>query len=190
MGFSFDAVKTVEICGNEYECDPGNPDIVLGASRDFQKIIGLSHELKALTTPKKDDENADAAALALTQEAIDKNMELLKACRGMIEGCLGEKEYVQIFSSRRPNSTEHLKLCTYLFRYLTEGRDKLVEKYLDLPEVKEDADGDPASGNTGEEDRDGLPQMDKILPDAGCAAASDGEVHPCPAEHPGGDTEG
>lgn len=134
MVFIFDTPKTVKICGKEYECDPGNPDIILGASKDFQEIIRLSHELEGL---QKDA--TDMNAWALTEKAIQKNLELTEACRRMIKGCLGETEYQEIFSRRRPNSTEHLKLCTYLFQYLTDGRDKVVEKYLDLPEVNSDA---------------------------------------------------
>lgn len=143
MVFIFDTPKTVKICGKEYECDPGNPDIILGASKDFQEIIRLSHELEGL---QKDA--TDMNAWALTEKAIQKNLELTEACRRMIEGCLGETEYLEIFFQRRPNSTEHLKLCTYLFQYLIEGRDKVVEKYLDMPEEKENAADTAAQENT------------------------------------------
>lgn len=136
MGFVFDTLKTINICGKEYECDPGSPDIILGASKDFQEIIQLSRELEGL---QKDAPASDKDAWALTDQAIQKNLDLTQACRRMIEGCLGEAEYQEIFFKRRPNSTEHLKLCTYLFQYLTDGRDKVVEKYLDLPEVNSDA---------------------------------------------------
>lgn len=145
MGFDFETAKTIEICGKAYECDPGNPDIMLGAANDFQEIIRLSNEMEEMQKRfLADDNNQDA--WAITGQAVRKNTELTEACRRMIQGCLGEDEYNEIFSSRRPNSTEHLKLCTYLFEYLIAGRDKVVEEYLDLPEeAKKDVADHPAA---------------------------------------------
>lgn len=145
MGFQFEQPKTVEVCGKDYPCDPGNPDILLGAAKDFQEIVILANKLKALALPET---TSDAEAMAATEEAMQTNLALIAACRRMIEGCLGEAEYAEIFSQRRPNSAEHLKLCTYLFEYLTAERDKVVQKYLDLPEVNEDAADNAAARDT------------------------------------------
>ena len=90
MGFSFDPVKTVEVCGKEYPCDPGNPDILLGAARDFQEIVALANKLKTLALPET---AGDAEAMEATEAAMQTNLALITACRRMIEGCLGEAEY-------------------------------------------------------------------------------------------------
>lgn len=188
MGFAFNAPKMVEICGKKYECDPGNPDIMLGASRDFQEIVALANRMKTMKVPAA---ATDEAARAATDEAIRTNLELAKACRRMIEGCLGETEYQEIFSCRRPNSTEHLNLCTYLFEYLTAGRDEIVREYLDLPEGESDHAADTAAPrNPGEGDRDRVPEVDPVCGDVGLPAPAGGEVYPFPAEHSGGDTPG
>lgn len=149
MGFSFDPVKTVEVCGKEYPCDPGNPDILLGAARDFQEIVALANKLKTLALPET---AGDAEAMEATEAAMQINLALIAACKRMIEGCLGEQEYQEIFHKRRPNSAEHLQLCTYLFEHLTAERDKVVQGYLDLPKEGEHAADNAAAGDTGMSD--------------------------------------
>ena len=188
MGFAFDIPKKIEICGKEYECDPSNPDIMLGAAKNFQEIVSLSHKMKTLQISGAAPEDKAKAA---TEEAIRTNLELLEVCRRMIEGCLGTEEYQEIFRGRRPNSTEHLNLCTYLFEYLTAGRDEVVKEYLDLPEGAKDHAADTAAqDDPGTEDRDGVPEVVTLCCDARFSTPSRGEVHLVPAEHSGGDTAG
>ena len=146
MGFQFAQPKTVEVCGKDYPCDPGNPDILLGAARDFQEIVALANRLKALALPET---ATDSEAMEATEEAMQVNLALIAAGRRMIEGCLGEQEYQEIFHKRRPNSAEHLQLCTYLFEHLTAEREKVVQGYLDLPKEGEHAADNATAGDTG-----------------------------------------
>lgn len=135
MGFEFADKPKVEVCGKLYECDITNTDLIECVVRDFPAIVRAGQALEA-------DQNELRGAVAkgdnvrireISDRSMAHNRELLKCCQAFIVGCLGQEEYNEIFRQRRPNSTEHLSLCTYLFGFIMEGRDKIVSDYLDLP---------------------------------------------------------
>ena len=122
MGFEFKTKPTVEIVGKNYECDVTNSDLISGAIRDFPEIIKAGQRMEQ------------------TQKEL--RGAILKQDAKRIEG-LGEQSIEgnnEIFTKRKPNSTEHLELCVYLFEFLMSGREKVVEEYLDLPEAENVAD--------------------------------------------------
>lgn len=134
MSFAFDRKPTVDICGKLYECDPTDNDLIVGVSADFPRIVQLAGELTEL-------QKQCAAAFAepdsgdkVQRCVVEKNIELTKACRAFIYGCIGEQEYAEVFANRRPNSTEHVKLCIYLFDFIMGGREAVVAEYADPPE--------------------------------------------------------
>lgn len=129
-GFDFDRKPTVKICGKEYECDPTDNGLIEGTARDFPRILALTARFQeARENPPRDLTEAKK----LEEWVLGVNRDLAEACRDFIVGCLGEEAYAEIFRQRRPNSAEHVKLCTYLYGYIMEGRAELVRQYLDLP---------------------------------------------------------
>lgn len=134
MSFVFDSKPTVDICGKLYECDPTDNDLIAGVSSDFPNIIQLAGELSELqkqcATAFADPINSSN----IQRCVVEKNTELTKACRAFIFGCIGEQEYAEVFTNRRPNSTEHVKLCIYLFDFIMGGREAVVAEYADPPE--------------------------------------------------------
>ena len=140
-GFQFQKRPMITICGKEYECDPTNTDLIEGMMRDFPRIAVLSEKLQSLKEKMLTaTENYNAKEVEkYTQQAFRLNKELLEACRDFNFGTVGEKEYQEIFSGRKPNSVDHIQLCTYIFRYITEGRLQVLQPYLDPPEVNPDA---------------------------------------------------
>ena len=139
MGFEFAKKPMIEISGKMYECDPSNSDLIQGVIHDFPKIVSSGQtidryqkELKSAIS-KMDSAKIDELGKEIEQE----NARLLEHCKSFIQGCLGTKEYEEIFLGRKPNSAEHLDLCTYIFEQIMEGRQKVLEEYLDPP--KKDA---------------------------------------------------
>ena len=107
------------------------------------------------------------------QKLIAANEKLMKDCRDFIIGCLGEKEYNEIFAQRRPNSTEHLNLCTFLYKSLFAGREKLLEEYLG--DDVEDAVDETSEDSSREGSANGLPNMDAVREHLGSAPATERE---------------
>ena len=128
--FDFDKKPTVRICGKEYECDPTDNGLIEGTARDFPRILALAARFQEFQENPPQDL---AEAKALEERVLGVNRDLAGACRDFIVGCLGEEAYTEIFQQRRPNSTEHVKLCAYLYGHIMEGRAELLEQYLDLP---------------------------------------------------------
>lgn len=135
MSFSFDNKPVVDICGKQYECDPTDNDLIAGVSADFPNIIRLAGEFSELQKQCTTGVSAPDSSQNLQEQVVEKNRELTEACRAFICGCIGEQEYTEVFLGRRPNSTEHIKLCVYLFDFIMSGRETLVAEYMDPPEV-------------------------------------------------------
>lgn len=154
MEFTFDKKPTVRIEGKDYEFDPTNNDLIMGVVNAFPEILKDAQEMqKAFDTLKaqKDDSRP---------EILVANEKLMKDCRDFIVGCLGEAEYNEIFAQRRPNSTEHVNLCAFLYKSLFAGREKLLEDYLG--DEAEDAVDETAEDGSREGSADGLPNMDEV----------------------------
>lgn len=121
--FSFKRKPMVKICGKEYEFDPSNNDLLKGIVENYPQILHIAMDFqkmqRELTAGKVD-----------YQALLDKNKDLLTACKGFIIGCLGESEYNEIFSHRKPNSTEHVELCTFLYQSMMEDREDVLKEYL------------------------------------------------------------
>ena len=146
MEFTFDKKPTVRIQGKDYEFDPTNNDLIMGVVNAFPEILKEAKEMqKAFNTLKtqKDDSRP---------EILAANEKLTKDCREFIIGCLGEAEYNEIFAQRRPNSTEHLKLCTFLYKSLFAGREKLLEDYLgeDAEDVTDETPEDSSRADSAD----------------------------------------
>lgn len=136
-GFTFAAKPTVEICGKAYEFDITDNDMLIGITRDFPKIISAARDFQELYNRLQKSPEP-----GMEETVIKKNLELMEHCRGFIQGCLGIEEYNEIFSKRRPNSTEHINLCNYLYTAMMEGREQVLEEYLgDEYALKEAAEG-------------------------------------------------
>lgn len=142
MGFEFDQKQTITICGQEYECDITNNDLMAGLMRDFPRILAIAEEIRVADAEMRSQlQVANAESYQKQYESLGvKNVELTEACRDFIHGCIGESEYEEIFANRKPNSTEHLKLCSYIFDHVMTCRNALVQEYLDLPEAGHAAD--------------------------------------------------
>lgn len=167
MEFTFDKKPTVRIQGKDYEFDPTNNDLIMGVVNAFPEILKDAQEMqKAFNTlkTKKDDSRP---------EILAANEKLMKDCRDFIIGCLGEKEYNEIFAQRRPNSTEHLNLCAFLYKSLFAGREKLLEDYLgeDAEDVTDETSED--SSRKGSADR--LLDMDAVREHLGSASITERE---------------
>lgn len=167
MEFNFDKKPTVRIQGKDYEFDPTNNDLIMGVVNAFPEILKDAKEMqKAFNTlkTKKDDSRP---------EILAANEKLMKDCREFIIGCLGEAEYNEIFAQRRPNSTEHLNLCAFLYKSLFAGREKLLEDYLgeDAEDVTDETSED--SSRKGSADR--LLDMDAVREHLGSASTTERE---------------
>ena len=121
--FSFKQKPTVKICGREYEFDPSNNDLLKGIVENYPQILHIAMDFQKM--------QRDLTAGKVDYQALlDKNKDLLTACKGFIIGCLGEDEYDEIFSHRKPNSTEHVELCTFLYQSMMEDREDVLKEYL------------------------------------------------------------
>lgn len=155
MGFTFDKKPTIEVDGKEYICDPTDVNLIEGISEHFPKLLAIGaqmEEMRANLSLK--DKNADQIK-EQNEAFFAKNRELLTECQGFIYGTLGIEEYNEIFAGRRPNSVEHLKLCTYIFNEVMKERAKVLEDYLDMPDnEREDLDAfsQAAGQHSGEKD--------------------------------------
>ena len=121
--FSFKQKPTVKICGREYEFDPTNNDLLQGVVANYPKILHIAADLQQLLRDLKTGK-ADYSSV------FEKNQNLLLTCKAFIIGCLGEKEYNEIFSQRRPNNVEHVELCTFLYRAMMQDRENMLMEYL------------------------------------------------------------
>ena len=154
MEFNFDKKPTVRIEGKDYEFDPTNNDLIMGVVNAFPEILKDAQEMQKafnILKTKKDDSRP---------EILAANEKLMKDSREFIIGCLGEAEYNEIFAQRRPNSTEHLNLCAFLYKSLFEGREKLLEDYLG--EDAEDVTDETSEDGSREGSANGLPNMDAV----------------------------
>ena len=167
MEFTFDKKPTVRIQGKDYEFDPTNNDLIMGVVNAFPEILNDAKEMqKAFNTlkTKKDDSRP---------EILAANEKLMKDCREFIIGCLGEAEYNEIFAQRRPNSTEHLNLCAFLYKSLFEGREKLLEDYLG--EDAEDVTYETSEDSSRKGSADRLLDMDAVREHLGSASTTERE---------------
>lgn len=167
MEFTFDKKPTVRIQGKDYEFDPTNNDLIMGVVNAFPEILNDAKEMqKAFNTlkTKKDDSRP---------EILAANEKLMKDCREFIIGCLGEAEYDEIFAQRRPNSTEHLNLCAFLYKSLFEGREKLLEDYLG--EDAEDVTYETSEDSSRKGSADRLLDMDAVREHLGSASTTERE---------------
>ena len=121
--FNFKQKPTVKICGREYEFDPTNNDLLQGVVENYPKILHIAADLQQLLRDLKTGK-ADYPSV------FEKNQNLLLTCKAFIIGCLGEKEYNEIFSQRRPNNVEHVELCTFLYRAMMQDRENMLMEYL------------------------------------------------------------
>lgn len=167
MEFTFDRKPTVRIEGKDYEFDPTNNDLIMGVVNAFPEILKDAQEMqKAFNTlkTKKDDSRP---------EILAANEKLMKDCREFIIGCLGEAEYREIFAQRRPNSTEHLNLCAFLYKSLFAGRGKLLEDYLG--EDAEDVTDETSEDSSRADSADRLLDMDAVREHLGSASTTERE---------------
>ena len=123
MEFNFREKPTVRICGKDYEFDLSNNSLLEGVVENFPKIVALAHDFQ-------DIQRRIVNEGTVSSELIEKNTELTLACRDFIIGCLGQDEYNEIFHKRRPNSSEHVELCTFLYRAMMDGREDVLNEYL------------------------------------------------------------
>lgn len=167
MEFTFDKKPTVRIQGKDYEFDPTNNDLIIGVVNAFPEILKDAQEMKkAFDTlkTKKDDSRP---------EILAANEKLMKDSREFIIGCLGEAEYNEIFAQRRPNSTEHLNLCAFLYKSLFAGREKLLEDYLG--DDAEDAVDETSEDSSRADSADRLLDMDAVREHLGSSATTERE---------------
>lgn len=154
MEFTFDKKPTVRVQGKDYEFDPTNNDLIMGVVNAFPEILKDAQEMrKAFNNlkAKKDDSRP---------EILAANEKLMKDCREFIIGCLGEAEYNEIFAQRRPNSTEHVNLCAFLYKSLFAGREKLLEDYLG--EDAEDVTDETPEDSSRSDSADRLLDVDEV----------------------------
>lgn len=123
MEFNFREKPTVRICGKDYEFDPSNNSLLEGVVENFPKIVALAHDFQDMQRQMTDKN-------VIPPDLLDKNKELLLACKSFIIGCLGNEEYNEIFSARRPNTGEHVQLCTFLYEQMMTGREEVLNSYL------------------------------------------------------------
>lgn len=121
--FNFKRKPMVKICGKEYEFDPSNNDLLKGIVENYPQILHIAMDFQKM-------QRELTAGKVHYQALLDKNKDLLTACKGFIIGCLGEAEYNEIFSHRKPNSTEHVELCTFLYQSMMEDREDVLKEYL------------------------------------------------------------
>lgn len=148
MEFTFEQKETVRICGKDYEFDTSDVDMVEAIAQNFPRILALSEEFSALHQSLSGAVSGAVEgekAQEISARLVEKNRELLCECAEFLKGCLGTAEYEEIFQNRRPNSTEHLKLCTFLFEHMMQNREKVIAQYLDVP------GDDDAAGTAAEE---------------------------------------
>ena len=139
MGFTFDNKPNIEIDGKRYICDPTDVNLIEGISEHFPRILEIGAEFKALQAEMIDRTKSSSEIKEKSDKFLKKNRELLLECQKFIYGTLGVEEYNEIFSGRKPNSVEHLKLCTYIFNTIMTDRAEVIKEYMDLPE-REDVD--------------------------------------------------
>lgn len=126
MEFVFAEKPTVRICGKDYEFDPSNNDLLTGVVEHFPQIVAAANDLQGLSRRKGALSDPE-----LCLQILEKNRQLTESCRDFIQGCLGVEEYNEIFHKRRPNSAEHVSLCTFLYNAMMEGREGLLDAYLE-----------------------------------------------------------
>lgn len=134
MEFVFVEKPTVRICGKDYEFDPSNNDLLTGVVENFPRIVAAANDLQELSRRKGSLSDPE-----LCLQILEKNRNLTEFCRDFIQGCLGVEEYNEIFHKRRPNSAEHVALCTFLYNAMMEGREGLLDAYLEDDDAAEEA---------------------------------------------------
>ena len=133
MEFTFDEKKTIEIDSKRYVCDPIDVNLIEGMSEHFPRIVEIGEEFKKLQKQMISKAGNAKKVKEISEKFFAKNRELLLECQGFIHGTLGVEEYNEIFAGRKPNSTEHLKLCIYIFNEVMKDRAALLQEYVDLP---------------------------------------------------------
>lgn len=127
MDFAFHEKPTIEICGKKYECDPTNNDLIVGAFSDFPRLLQASQRL--------------LAALRMGGDVPKILDETLRLARDFIVGCLGQDVYDEVFAGRKPNTTEHIELCTHIYNYLCAGRGAYLSQYEEEQNAADEAAG-------------------------------------------------
>lgn len=170
MGFQFAKKRQIDICGKQYECDSTNNNLILGVKNGWPNVVRSVQHLMNL----RNDEPKSASADQRTEEIVAATEDVLKACRTFIVGTLGEAEYQEIFEGRKPNSVEHIDLCSYIFAFITQGRSEYLDDFRAAVEEewKDHATDNTAKQNSGQTGADVLPVVDeKRRPGAGFFSA-------------------
>lgn len=154
-GFTFAPKPKIKINGREYVCDATDNDLLVGVAHGWPKILRITEQYMQL----RDDVLAKRENINTAEQMIACNKRLLAACQEFIYGTLGREEYNEIFAGQRPNSADHLQLCTYIYSWIMQGRANYLEGYQ-AEEVDRDAAGDAAEHDHGAEGGDGLPLVD------------------------------
>ncbi len=136
MGFCFQERPGLEICGRCYEVDLADVGFIEAVVSDFSGLIGEYETLAAMRGQLSVSEAAGLspeAATELANRLTDCNRRLIFLARGFIEKTLGEEAYADIFAGRRPNSADHVELCTYIYEAAIKSREGVVSRYV-LPD--------------------------------------------------------
>ncbi len=136
MSFEFDKRTPLEICGKEYDIDIADVGFVTGLVTSYVNIIKKADEFQALQNALTGRMGKEASAeelQKLSEEVATANKELYEYAKGFIVDTLGEENYREIFSLRRPNSAEHIKLCAYIYQEALSKRGEELEKLVYKP---------------------------------------------------------
>lgn len=180
-GFEFSRKPTIVVCGKNYLCDFSDSSMMRGVAYGWPRIIQAAEEMRQsyaqmLAGIGRGEESKD-----YVEQTLQKNDMLVKVCREFIEGTLGVSEYQEIFAGRNENSSEHMELCAYIYGKIMDGRQQMLEQYMDPEMLKGDqtdertADADPADAGTAGEDRrasgsDRLAVVDAVCGESPCGS--------------------
>lgn len=149
--FQFDKKPLFEVCGKQYECDITDNEFVEGLANDFPELLKAAQQFKELEQRMK-AVKGNVEAEKHKNEMLSVNAKLLENCKAFIIHSLGQQAYEELFADRRPNSTEHLKLCTAIYVFVVEQRKPIVNQYLDMPGGIKNAFAESAARHTGPTD--------------------------------------
>lgn len=151
-GFRFREKPKIVINGKEYVCDTTDNGLLEGVAHGWPKVLRVAEKYMQL----RDSLTAEQKPTNAAEQMIACNKRLIEACQEFLYGTLGRAEYQEIFAGQRPNSADHLELCTYVYSWIMQGRARYLEGYM-AGEVDKDAAGDAAEHDPGTEGGDGLP---------------------------------
>lgn len=135
MGFTFEKRPELTICGETYEVDLTDTGFVEGVVLDFTAILQKYEVYQALQAElsSKMENLTEEDLRDISQRLTQANREIAEHGRHFIIQVLGQEAYDRIFSQRRPNSMEHLALCSYIYEETVKSRESILEKYIDQP---------------------------------------------------------